>query len=152
MNYRAPHFSHADRTRLSCSSRDRRALHPGHTQGFTLLELLIAVAVFAVVAVTVYTRSGETLVQLQMLEQRTLASWIAQNELALARIRQVDNPEAISIGSNSRTVLMGGRDWTVTVDVKGTSHAWLRRVEVEVMPADQRDAGAHTMVGFIGRY
>ena len=75
------------------------------SKGFTLLELLIAVAVFAVVAVTVYTRSGDTLVQLQMLEQRTLASWIAQNELALARIRQVDNPEAISIGSNSRTVL-----------------------------------------------
>ena len=77
MNYRVPHRSH--------SGRAPPARHPGHSQGFTLLELLIAVAVFAVVAVTVYTRSGDTLVQLQMLEQRTLASWIAQNELALAR-------------------------------------------------------------------
>ncbi len=132
-----------------------RTFHTGHTgcaQGFTLLELLIAVAVFAVVAVTVYTRSGDTLVQLQVLEQRTMASWIAQNELALARIRQVANPEPVAIGSRSRKVLMGGRDWTVSVDVTGTSHAWLRRVEVAVTPADVRDAGAHIVVGFIGRY
>jgi hypothetical protein len=47
---------------------------------------------------------------------------------------------------------MGGRDWTVSVDVTGTSHAWLRRVEVAVTPADVRDAGAHVVVGFIGRY
>lgn len=126
--------------------------HTDRAQGFTLIELLIAVAVFAVVAVTVYTRSGDTLVQLQVLEQRTMASWIAQNELALARIRQVANPEPVAIGSASRRVLMGGRDWTVSVDVTGTSHAWLRRVEVAVTPADVRDAGAYTVVGFIGRY
>ena len=129
-----------------------RTLHTSRAQGFTLLELLIAVAVFAVVAVTVYTRSGDTLVQLQVLEQRTMASWIAQNELALARIRQVANPEPVAIGSRSRKVLMGGRDWTVSVDVTGTSHAWLRRVEVAVTRADVRDAGGYTVVGFIGRY
>ena len=75
--------------------RTFRTFRTGRAQGFTLLELLIAVAVFAVVAVTVYTRSGDTLVQLQVLEQRTMASWIAQNELALARIRQVANPEPV---------------------------------------------------------
>ena len=132
--------------------RTFRNFRTGRAQGFTLLELLIAVAVFAVVAVTVYTRSGDTLVQLQVLEQRTMASWIAQNELALARIRQVANPEPVAIGSRSRKVLMGGRDWTVSVDVTGTSHAWLRRVEVAVTQADVGDAGVSTVVGFIGRY
>jgi general secretion pathway protein I len=144
MTVRAFHTSRAFHT--------GRTFHTGRVRGFTLLELLIAVAVFAVVAVTVYTRSGDTLVQLQVLEQRTMASWIAQNELALARIRQVANPEPVAIGSRSRKVLMGGRDWTVSVDVTGTSHAWLRRVEVAVTPADVRDAGAHIVVGFIGRY
>ena len=78
--------------------------------GFTLLELLIAVAVFAVVATTVYTRSGDTLSQLQMLEERTVATWIAQNELAAARIRQRIEDEPMRLGTNSKELVMGGRD------------------------------------------
>ena len=55
-------------------------------RGFTLIELLIAVAIFAVVAITVYTRSGEAIRQLGALEERTLALWVAENELAAIRV------------------------------------------------------------------
>ncbi len=120
--------------------------------GFTLLELLIAVAVFAVVATTVYTRSGDTLSQLQMLEERTVATWIAQNELAAARIRQRIEDEPMRLGTNSKELVMGGRDWTVSVQVLSTTHPWLRRMEVAVQPSLERDAARYELVGYVGRY
>ena len=65
-----------------------------NARGFTLIELLIAVTVFAVVAVTVYTRSGDALRQVGGLEERTLTTWIAENQLATLRLGRlnVDSP------------------------------------------------------------
>lgn len=122
------------------------------SRGFTLIELLVALAVFAVVAVTVYTRSGDTLIQLQSLEQRTVADWIAQNELALARIQQRLEDEPLALGTTSKELLMGGRDWTVTMRVESTSNPWLRRLDVAVAPARERDPARYQVVGYVGRY
>jgi general secretion pathway protein I len=124
------------------------------TAGFTLLELLVALAVFAVVAVTVFTRSGDTLSQLGGLEERTIARWIAANELAALRMSRLASDEPMPSGRDRKEVTMGSRDWLVNVEVSDTTHPLLKRVEIDVElerpNGDPRQADH--MVGFIGRY
>ncbi len=121
-------------------------------RGFTLIELLIAVAVFAVVAVSVYTRSGDVLRQLAALEDRTLAVWLAENELAALRLARLGVDAPMPTGKNSHQVAMSGRDWIVAVQIQDTTHPWLRRADVAVAHAESPEATVSTLTGFIGRY
>lgn len=57
-------------------------------RGFTLLELMLALAVLSIVAVAVLGRGAETVRTLSGLEERTLAQWVAENELARLRLAQ----------------------------------------------------------------
>jgi general secretion pathway protein I len=121
-------------------------------RGFTLIELLIAVAIFAVVAITVYTRSGESIRQLGSLEERTLALWVAENELAAIRVSRSNSDAPMPTGTVGRQVTMGGREWRVQVKVTDTSNPWLRRADIQVAHAETPDASLETLTGFIGRY
>ena len=51
-------------------------------RGFTLVEIMVALGVFAIVSVAVYGRIGEILQQTRGLETRTLATWVAQNRMS----------------------------------------------------------------------
>jgi len=121
-------------------------------RGFTLIELLIAVAIFAVVAITVYTRSGESIRQLGSLEERTLALWVAENELAAIRVTRSSSDTPMPTGTVGRQVSMGGREWRVQVKVTDTSNPWLRRADIQVAHAETPDASLETLTGFVGRY
>ena len=56
--------------------------------GFTLLELMIALAVLATVAMAVYGSGSDRVRQLYSMEQRTLARWTAENHLAKLRLQR----------------------------------------------------------------
>jgi general secretion pathway protein I len=121
-------------------------------RGFTLIELLIAVAVFAVVAVTVYTRSGDALRQVGGLEERTLTTWIAENQLATLRLARMNVDSPMPTGKDSRQVTMAGRNWAVDVRITDTTHPWLRRADIDVAHAETPDTVVTSLTGFIGRY
>jgi general secretion pathway protein I len=121
-------------------------------RGFTLIELLVALAILAIVALSANTRTMDTLVQMQRLETRTLATWLAENELAGLRAASRTQGDGIPLGTQSRRQLMAGREWHIEVAVIGTTHPRLRRVEIDVTEA--RDSGepvhGYHLVGFIG--
>jgi general secretion pathway protein I len=131
------------------------AARAGRAGGFTLIEILVALAVFAVVAVTVYTRGGEVIRQTGALEERVIATWLADNEMALLRMARRAANDPLPTGSETREVVMASRRWDVTRRVADTTHPWLRRVEVEVSPVeDARTAQApvYRLTGFVGRH
>lgn len=121
-------------------------------RGFTLIELLIAVAIFAIVATTVYTRSGDTIRQLGALEERTLALWLADNELAMLRISRMNTDTEIPTGTITHQVEMGGREWRVDVRTSETSNPMLRRADITVAHSETPGSPVQTMTGFVGRY
>ena len=122
--------------------------------GFTLLELMVALAVLAIVAMAVFGRAGDSVRDLHTLEQRTLARWIAENEVARMRLEHRGTTQAISLGTVRQRVRQGDRSWQVVRETQSTSHPSLRRVEVTVYALeDGREVGPlDTLIAFMGRY
>ena len=55
-------------------------------RGFTLLEMLIAIAIIGVIGAAVSTAVGGVANQTLSLEQRTVANWIANNQMTRMRM------------------------------------------------------------------
>lgn len=124
------------------------------TRGFSLIELLVALTVLGVVSVTVFARGGDTLAQLHGLEQRTLARWVAENEVARLRL---DREELVRDGNRRARVDVGARSWRVDTALRSTQHDGLWQVTVEVHAADGARAGfdsvpVDTLVAFVGEH
>ncbi len=123
-------------------------------RGFTLLEMLIAIAILGVIGASVSTAIGGVANQTRALEQRTLASWIAGNHLTRLRLLQRQNPQPLREGKQQSRLLFADREWEVMTEVKSTDHPWMRRVEVSVYEtADAGRQGPFAQVsGFLGQY
>lgn len=115
---------------------------------------MVALAVLAIVAMAVFGRGGDSVRDLYTLEQRTLARWVAENEVARMRLEHRGSTQAISLGTVRQRVRQGDRSWQVVKETQSTSHPSLRRVEVTVYAVEEgREVGPlDTLVAFVGRY
>ncbi len=122
--------------------------------GFTLVEVLVALVVFAVLGFTVTSRVGSVVNQTYSLERRTVAHWVAENHMNRLRLARLNNTEAMPTGRDRERVMMGGREWLVETEVEETTYPLLRRVELRVSLVEEgREVGpVDSLVGFLGRY
>ncbi|MGE8066836.1 type II secretion system minor pseudopilin GspI [Pseudomonas sp. NPDC089569] len=95
--------------------------------GFTLLEIMVALAVFATLATAVLSASQFAVRQAGAAEERLLAAWVADNHLNELRLQP-----AVAIGQAQRVVQMDRRDWTVRQSHRAASDPQLLAVELEV--------------------
>ena len=123
-------------------------------RGFTLIELMVALAVVAIVSTAVLVRGGETAAQTYSMERRAIARWAVENEIERARLRQTVHREPVATGTQRRRVNLGSREWLIMEDVNATSHPWLWRVEYAVFALeDGREVGpVDTLTAFIGQH
>ena len=124
-------------------------------RGFTLLEMLIAIAIIGVIGAAVSTAVGGVANQTRGLEQRTVASWIASNHLTRMRMLQRREPQSLPEGSKQTRLVFADRQWEVEIEVKSTDHHWIRRVEVSVFEATDeagRQGPYGQLSGFLGQY
>ena len=123
-------------------------------RGFTLIELLVALTVVAVVATSVYLRSGETIAQLHSLERRTLALMVAQNELQRTRLRHRLDGATPATGGTRRRVTFAGFEWAVAVTTRPTSHPLLKRLQFDVFAIEGQGEGGRyaSVTAFIGQH
>ena len=68
-------------------------------RGFTLIEMLVAIAIVGVIGAGISTAIGGMANQTRGLEQRTLANWIASNHLT--RMRMLQRREAQSLAEGT---------------------------------------------------
>ena len=103
-------------------------------KGFTLIEILVAIAILAVaLAATTRAASIATDGALET-RQRLLATWAAENRVSEIRARRFF-PE---IATTRYTATQGGLDLVIDEVVTATPNPAIRRVDIAV--ADARDA------------
>lgn len=119
-------------------------------RGFTLLEIMVAVAVFAVVSAALVKNASQTVHQTALIQDKTIAFWIAENQMAQFRAAPREDDTFQSTGTDRFSVNMADRDWEVVVDVSATENAAMRRVDISVFREDDLDQDIARLTGFIG--
>ena len=116
-------------------------------RGFTLLEVLVALAIAATgivaVAQTLEGRINRTIA----LDARTLSNWIASNRFAEIRLaRQWPEP-----GEQRNRIVMAGKTFFTRETVSSTSDPELRRLDILVYSDEERTDRSGVLFGFVTR-
>lgn len=104
-------------------------------RGFTLIEMLVALAVFSVAALALLRLDGATLSNTANLEQKMLAGIVARN----VAIEALTDPIAPTLGQSSGEENNGGRRWTWQRETTRPGDARLIRINISVKDERGRD-------------
>lgn len=110
--------------------------------GFTLLELMVALAVFSIAALALLRLDAVAVATAADLGAREGTMLVAENEAALI----TSDPAPPVLGLTSRTVENGGRSFLVQTNVVRTPDPRLVRVDLAVRDAAGNGRAALTLV------
>ena len=97
-------------------------------RGFTLLEMLVALAVFSLAALALLRLDGATVRQTGQLDERMMAQLVARN----LAVETLTDPAPPPIGASSGETVNGGRNWRWSRVTSRTPDQSLLRVDISV--------------------
>lgn len=129
--------------------RQNPSSSPRSASGFTLIEVMIALLVFGLIASAAAEVGSQYISSYERIRDKTLAGWLAENRINEIRLE----PNLPGISENAKDADYGPFSWQVTTKVLATAEAKMRRVEVEV--ARYRESRSepypvHTLSAFVG--
>lgn len=107
-------------------------------QGFTLIEMVVALAIFSLAALALLKLEGATMSATAHLADQGVGQIVARNLM----VEVMTDPRAPVIGETNGSVTNGGRTWRWTRVTKRTDDARLLRVDIAVADAAGRRAAA----------
>jgi general secretion pathway protein I len=113
--------------------------------GFTLLEVLVALAVLAIALAAAIKVTSQNAENAGYLRDRTLAHWVAMNLLTEIQVRQ----EWPTLGKKEGTAMMADREWFWRIKVSETVDEELRRLDVQVFYERNNEEAIAILVGFV---
>ena len=116
-------------------------------RGFTLLEVLVALAILAI-ALSAVIKTVSTHIQHSVyLRDRTLAHWVAMNKLSELQLAD-DFPAA---GSSDGRSVMADHEWFWTLRIETTPDKDVNQVNIDVRMDRDADAPLSSLQGYLGR-
>lgn len=113
-------------------------------RGFTLIEILVALAVAGIALTAILKAVNAQLVSAQIMEEKTIAHWVAQNVATEIRLL----PQWPSIGSKQGETEMLQQQWSWQALTSSTPDSDLRRVDIKVLnPAESQRGGITIFLG-----
>lgn len=114
------------------------------SKGFTLLEVLVAVAILAIALASVIKMAAGNGANLGHLRDKTLAQWVAENKLA-----EMQATELYLQGRQKGKSEMAGRVWHWEVEALGEAVPNLRRIAIRVKEQEDAEGWLVVLNGFL---
>ncbi len=121
--------------------------HKSFNRGFTLIEVLIALTIIAISLGAIMSASGNQAHQTTYLKQKTLAHWVAMNEMTQLQL----NEEWPSIGEKKGSSEMVNTEWFWLRTTKETQDEDARQVEFQIFLDKDRSNGLTRLIGYVNR-
>jgi len=110
--------------------------------GFTLLEMLVALSIISIAALTLVRLDAFAVRSAGDLDERTMAGIVAQNRA----VELWTDPALPTIGSNVSSVANAGRNWRIEQRVAPTADDSLLRIDLTVRPESGRGQATLTII------
>ena len=118
---------------------------PRNTRAFTLVEVLVALAVLALALMAALRASSIGVSNSGEIRDRLLASWVAQNRLAEHRARR----DWLPIGVLQGEATQNGTLFRWEEKINSTPNTQFMRVEIRVTSPDKPETALSSMTGFL---
>ena len=114
-------------------------------QGFTLLEVLVALTIISLSLGALISTSGSHASSAGYLKQKTIAHWVAMNEITQLQVEKAWPGKGDTKGSTQ----MAGAEWYWTRTVKETEDKNSRQVEIKMYLDEKRESSLSRLIVFL---
>lgn len=118
-----------------------------HVTGFTLLELLVAMAIFATAGIAIMQATSAHLRSITLLEDMTFASLVANNQMQLTLLDQEWPGKEQQRGE----VEQGNRKWLWQLENYKLADAQLRLIKIQVSLAEAPEDILYSLQSYKGK-
>jgi general secretion pathway protein I len=116
-------------------------------KGFTLLEVLVALTIVALSLGALISTSGSHASSAGYLKQKTIAHWVAMNEITRLQVEKAWPGKGDSKGSTE----MAGAEWYWTLTVKETEDEDSHQVEYRIYLDEDREYSLTRLIGYLSK-
>lgn len=117
------------------------------TIGFTLIEVMLAMAVFSVAGIALLNAASNNVRNIGYLEDKMFANWVASNQLVATNLVQSWPPKNNLKGSAE----LAGRTWFWQQRVSKTTDANMREIVMEIRLKEDDKLAISSLTTYISK-
>lgn len=115
-----------------------------NNSGFTLIEVLIALAIVSFSLGALISISSQDISRAERMQKNMIANWVAQNQITEHRLSN----KKIKVGSTKGSILFAKYDWEWELSVSKTSVDNLYRMDINVSELN-KNIVSRNLTGFV---